>query len=491
MKLSPATPVIFALSFLPSSTLAESERKILLKLYEDARGEDWKKKNGWTKKSPVCSWFGIRCRNGVPGDDSGVTDIDLSYNNLVGKLPQHLWHMRDLKNVTFKGNTIYEAGFKGMSTGSAVSPVETLILSENSLNSVKGISNANRALRKLHLTSNRIEGPAFEEIFKLTGLKDLYTSFNLIDGTIPTEIGNMKELQHLYCYGNQMTGSLPTELGKLEQMRIITFAENKLNGTIPAEVNDMKNLRTFSVHNHDDNTGTLTGELPTFENLEYLYEIFLGGNALMGTIPPKLLDRASTGNEIMIGLANNELMGAIPSRLSRFNKLTLNVVGNKIDYIPPELCANKGWMGGDVAKYDCRAIMCPAGTWAKEGRQTDDVECEKCPNGRNDSPFLGAMDCKPGQPVEGVDETGGTYQDNPTGETKGGVSDDPLAGALEEGEGGSGNEGWKIALGIIFGLGGVIVLAFVALKVKSRRQHSRDSDFRDDDSIVRDMRDVM
>jgi Leucine-rich repeat (LRR) protein len=121
--------------------------------------------------------------------------------------------------------------------------------------------------------------------------------------------------------------------------------------------------------------------------------LFLDGNSFSGTIPLDFLRHVNnTNTPISVGLSHNNLRGTIPKTLERFESLSIDLVGNPIDEIPPELCAKGGWMGSLVEQFQCDAILCGKNTYNPEGRATtDESPCLPCSS--DDSPYLGAMTC--------------------------------------------------------------------------------------------------
>jgi len=70
----------------------------------------------------------------------------------------------------------------------------------------------------------------------------------------------------------------------------------------------------------------------------------LSNNALTGTIPPTFLGAKTILNEtITIRLTGNNIEGGIPREFTRFRFLNLELGGNKINEIPPELCRMRDW----------------------------------------------------------------------------------------------------------------------------------------------------
>lgn len=62
-----------------SSSSLEADRDALVELYNSLGGDNWDDNTGWTGDGNLSDWYG------VTADSDGVTALDLSGNNLVGK----------------------------------------------------------------------------------------------------------------------------------------------------------------------------------------------------------------------------------------------------------------------------------------------------------------------------------------------------------------------------------------------------------------------
>ena len=167
----------------------------------------------------------------------------------------------------------------------------------------------------------------------------------------------------------------------------------------------MYNLQYLSIQNFEETSGRITGELPKWEDLVYLKEVYLDYNGLTGTIPEKFLKHSNvTDKNCYWGFDQNSLEGTLPSELKRFEKLKIDLRGNQISGVSKDLCKMKKWMNGNVEQFGCDAILCPVGTYAFAGRQeSKDVPCKTCEYGDDGTPFMGSTEC--------VDAEGG--QSNP------------------------------------------------------------------------------
>ena len=219
---------------------ALTERDTLTRLYRLAGGKRWfTQRPGWKEGAdayddgqrdtntdgspltPVCSWFGITCRDGgMESDDVGVTEINLQGIQMKGKIPKALWAMPYLRVVNVRENSIVNGGFEGFGDTDYPSPIQKIIISENKLTDLTGIGSAQNSLEELHISSNSFEGPFPFEVFELSKLKVLLSTYNRgIVGPIPEAIGQLGNLRQMLLWYNSMTGTLPTQFGKLNKLQ--------------------------------------------------------------------------------------------------------------------------------------------------------------------------------------------------------------------------------------------------------------------------------
>jgi Leucine-rich repeat (LRR) protein len=360
--------------------------KALQRLYQVTDGPRWRNSTNWMSDTSVCTWFGIKC-----DASSNVQAISLSQNNLVGRVAKLIYRMRHLTQIDMKDNTLRDGDFTGFADVTE-SNLHLLDLSGNSLTSLKGIGDAPKSLKQLHLTANKLGGPIPLELFGLTQLSELFLSFNHFTGTLPSEIGEMEALEKLYLYGSDLSGNIPTEVGRLQRMRVLTLSENNFTGSLSNDVSRMINLEVFAIHNSQLKKGSLTGPLPWFHKSPFLADLRLDGNSFTGSIPSQLLQVSNlTSSMVTIGLSQNLLIGSLPTSLLKFSSLNLDVTGNRISFVDPLFCQQTSWMIGQVEELGCDALLCPKGTWNMYGRATKVENCTECPS---TSSYYGSMACE-------------------------------------------------------------------------------------------------
>lgn len=277
-------------------------------------------------------------RGEIPATLSGsgcseLIDLDLSFNNLLGPIPQGLSSCSVLETLNLSGNNfsgelpinivLKLQNLKKLGLGfnkfldtvpenmSSLSNLETLDLSSNSLfGSIPKTlcENPRNKLRVLNLQNNMLNGPIPENLSNCTNLVSLDLSFNFLTGTIPGSLGSLSMLQDLMMWLNKLEGEIPDELTQIETLENLILDFNDLSGTIPSSLSKCTNLNWISLSNNK-----LTGPIPpSLGNLTKLAILKLSNNSITGQIPPELGDCSSL---VWLDLNTNLLNGSIPPAL--------------------------------------------------------------------------------------------------------------------------------------------------------------------------------
>jgi len=303
------------------------ERTILEMLYNNCNGKNWNNNENWMDDSvDICHWYGITCHEGRT-----VDSILLGSNNLSGTPPKQIFELMHLKWLWLYANPI-NFKFDGIEKAERLT---SLLLDSTGLKSLTGISN-------------------------VPNLIDLDVRFNSLKGPLTTEISKLTKLETFSCAQNDLTGKVPS------------FASNRR----------LKSLRMGS--------NKFSGPVPSFANHPSLKALDLSDNRLDGYLPLDLLASADTSQVLFVDLSTNFLTGIIPAEFARFRKLTLYLRDNLIEGIAPALCDQGYWNDGDVDSFSCDGILCPIGTYSKNGRETaGGGSCRSC----SKVDFFGATAC--------------------------------------------------------------------------------------------------
>ena len=156
----------------------ESDREVLITLYNATNGPSWNRSDNWLSDEPIGEWYGVTTVN------DRVTALMLYSEGLRGEIPPELGKLFSLEHLSLWANNL-----------SGEIPPE---LSE--------LSN----LEELNLRENELTGEIPPELGKLSKLERLWLNYNKLSGEIPSELGKLSELNSLYLAGgNRLAGCIP------------------------------------------------------------------------------------------------------------------------------------------------------------------------------------------------------------------------------------------------------------------------------------------
>jgi len=256
-------------TFLDDDTMVEDweviQRFVVATLYyawtRDGSFQDLN--NVFLTPDSVCDWngkyhgsdeegHGIFCESGVSGDginetnmeDVGrVTRIELSDNNLSGRIHSLLGQLTALRTLRLSSNRI--DGRLPEDLFHQLTQLQYLSLSVNAISgpipySVGSLTN----LEQLELDENLLASTIPDSISNLSSALFISLHENSITGTIPPDIGNLSQLDMLYLNNNGLTGTIATTVGRLSSMRAFEVQANSIGGPIPSELGMIQNLST-------------------------------------------------------------------------------------------------------------------------------------------------------------------------------------------------------------------------------------------------------
>ncbi|KAL5794817.1 hypothetical protein ACOSP7_003411 [Xanthoceras sorbifolium] len=227
------------------------------------------------------------------GDMNSLKILDLSYNHLLGEIPEHL-------------------------AESCIS-LQLLIFSSANFNL--------RKLYSLQLDGNYFSGKIPDSLSN-TSLYGLYLSDNKLSGKIPSWLGNMTTLVELAMPNNHLEGPIPPEFCHLNHLEVLNLAGNSLS-SIPSCFSPLSLKQVHLSRN------MLQGELQdAFRNSSFLVTLDLGYNRINGSIPNWIF---RLFNLTYLILNNNNLQGSVPIQLCQLDQLRLvNLSHNDLfGHIPP------------------------------------------------------------------------------------------------------------------------------------------------------------
>ncbi|XP_015950436.2 receptor-like protein 7 isoform X1 [Arachis duranensis] len=225
---------------------------------------------------------------------SGLNELDLSYNQIQGTVPNWIWRLDSL-------------GY--------------LDVSHNFLTNFEGpLQNLTQNLDTIFLQFNQLQGP-FPGFLHYAAVVD-YSSNNF-SSVIPVDIGHyMSNTLYLSLANNSFHGSIPHSLCSASKLQVLDLSHNKISGKVP---HCLMNLgETLGVLNLGNNE--LTGHIPdTFPSSCALHTVVLNENRLAGPLPKSLAH--CTALEVL-DVGRNQIVGAFPCFLSHISKLLVLVLRN-------------------------------------------------------------------------------------------------------------------------------------------------------------------
>ena len=245
---------------------SESDREVLVALYNATNGAQWDDNTNWLSDKPLYQWYGVAI-----DADGRVSSLELGYNQLSGTIPSELGNLTNLTDLGLSDNQL-----------SGIIPSELGNLTH---------------LKWLRLSRNQLSGIIPPELGHLTNLEWLYLSGNQLSGIIPPELGNLTNLGELYLSGNQLSGIIPPELGNLTNLTDLSLSGNQLSGIIPPELGNLTNLEWLSL-----DFNQLTGCIP--DGLRDIPEndlSSLGLNDCSAADAPDLVVTASAPSSVTAG----------------------------------------------------------------------------------------------------------------------------------------------------------------------------------------------
>jgi Leucine-rich repeat (LRR) protein len=268
---------------------------------------------------------------------TSLSVLDLSINNLSGKLPQCL------------GNKSSTASVLNLRTNSFSGDIPETFTSGCSL-------------RVVDFSQNKLEGKIPKSLANCTKLEILNLEQNRINDVFPTWLGILPDLRVMILRSNGLHGVIgnPETNVEFPTLQIVDLSNNSFKGKLPLEYfrnwTAMKNVRNDQhLIYMQANASFQTSQIRMTDKYEYsmtmtnkgvmrLYEkiqdsltvIDLSRNGFEGGIPEVLGDLKALH---LLNLSNNFLSGGIPPSLSNLKKLeALDLSQNKLSgEIPVQL----------------------------------------------------------------------------------------------------------------------------------------------------------
>jgi len=289
-----------------------------------------------------------------------ISTVDLSANNLCGKLPSL---SSGVVVLDLSGNS-FSKSMDDFLCKNQDKQMELEFLNLESSNLSGEIPDCWTIwpyLMDVNLQSNNFVGNFPQSMGSLTELKSLRIRNNLLSGTFPTILKKTNKLILLDLGENKFSGTIPAWVGEsLLDMKVLILRSNRFFGHIPDKICDMSLLQVLDLAQNN-----LTGNIPTcFKNLKAMTEMNKFVDSLIicsainytniymdYSIVGVLLWLKGRGDEYKnflglvtsIDLSNNNLTGEIPREITYLNELRfLNLSHNQLSGHIPRSIGNMG-----------------------------------------------------------------------------------------------------------------------------------------------------
>ncbi|XP_017240727.1 receptor-like protein 35 [Daucus carota subsp. sativus] len=239
----------------------------------------YSKMMNWSMSSDCCTWDGVTC-NERTGDVIGLDmrcsqlvgpifpnsslfqlshlqSLNLDFNDLHGVLPEGIFHLPNLKELSLRYNLNLTVSLPKTKWGCSGS-LQTLFIEQTSLSGeIPDSIRYLKSLTTLELLDGNFSGTISRSIGNLTQLTSLFFANNYFSGAIPDSLGNLQNLTQLTISGSKLIGQIPSLVANLKQLETLYLSDNLLTDEFPSWVANLKQLKTLYL---SDNL--LTGLLP-------------------------------------------------------------------------------------------------------------------------------------------------------------------------------------------------------------------------------------
>ena len=153
----------------------QNDHAALVALYNATDGANWWNSTNWLTYAPLGEWYGV-----TTDEDGRVTELGLSVNKLIGRIPPQLSQLKDIVRLDLSANGL---------TGEI--PPE-----------LGGLA----SLEYLNLEINELGGPIPQELGNLPNLKSLILRYNRLTETVAFGVGQSAPIGGLAYQGQPVMG---------------------------------------------------------------------------------------------------------------------------------------------------------------------------------------------------------------------------------------------------------------------------------------------
>ncbi|KAM6571210.1 hypothetical protein CsatA_015290 [Cannabis sativa] len=241
------------------------------------------------------------------GHQTNLVLLDLSYNNIVGQIPQTLMSIQTLEAIYLSNNWI--TGFHNHTIKLPWSSLRMLEMQDNSLQGQLPIPPS--SIKHYDVSNNNLSGEIPMSICNLTSIAVLDLSSNNFSGEFPPCLGSMinnDSLIALNLRNNSFHGTIPLECQQESELRMVDFSHNHFQGKLRRPISTCVNLEylDFSFNQISDVFPTWLGSFPL------LKVVLLRANKFHGVIRKPQSTTTEFPRLQIIDVSHNYFTGALP-----------------------------------------------------------------------------------------------------------------------------------------------------------------------------------
>ncbi|GKC42973.1 leucine-rich repeat protein [Tanacetum coccineum] len=263
-----------------------------------------------------------------------LQNLDLTMNGLKGGIPISFRNLTNLVSLNLGGNNLKQDLRKlfHILRGTKKS-IHVLDLSYNMISGSLPDFSTFTALEELHLNSNKMSGYFTKKFEQISSLFVLDLADNQISGFLPN-LSALSSLRELYFERNRLQGTLGEKIMPLTQLQFLGASSNLFHGTISET--HMKNLSHLVYL--DLSVNSLVLELGSDWSPNFLLDVISLSSCKLGPSFPTWLQTQK--NFSIIDISNTQIDDSVPDwfwKLLTPNLRYLNVSFNKIHGSVPDL----------------------------------------------------------------------------------------------------------------------------------------------------------
>ncbi|RZB61543.1 receptor-like protein EIX2 [Glycine soja] len=211
----------------------------------------------------------------------------LNQNQLSGNIPEGIRLPFHLESLSIQSNSLEGGIPKSFGNSCAL---RSLDMSGNNLNKelsviIHQLSGCARfSLQELNIRGNQING-TLSDLSIFSALKTLDLSENQLNGKIPESTKLPSLLESLSIGSNSLEGGIPKSFGDACALRSLDMSNNSLSEEFPMIIHHLSGCARYSLEQLDLSMNQINGTLPDLSIFSSLRELNLYVNKLNGEIP--------------------------------------------------------------------------------------------------------------------------------------------------------------------------------------------------------------